>query len=1103
MMAATKQGLLKKKRTTRVRHPTHDPDPPPPPPPPPAADARRSLRPRRRRPLAGDYFDDDYEVDGDDIASGEEDDEERRRLKLVLKLPTAACRRVSPSSDGEDGDSETAKPPKKRRIEDFSDDSDGSGHPRAERKRSAVVRGALPGTRLPKKAVLFEVLEKLQKKDTYSVFARPVDPEELPDYHDVIEHPMDFGTVRRKVAGGLYRSFEQFEDDVFLICSNAMQYNAPDTVYFRQAHSIQELARKKFQELRADAISGVAARKNEEKNRFHTEEKKTLKKPQCRNAYEQLPSDISPMEKIIKKPHCRTAPDQHRSDFSSMEKKTIKKPQYRASPKPIGSDFSSLEKKTIKDFNGKPAVKPIGYGTSSMEKNTLKEASRKTARELPLSDIASLEKKMLKNPQSRIAPQALDSDIQSENKTSMKVQCKTETSDIPLENRTSKKAQCRTETEPPDSDTSSLEKKTSKTAPCRTAPEPLGSDASSGATLTSAADTCTHTSRLQAQGIVSPAEACTGLSTAQGNDLPSTTEAHIGLSVQTDAVERSVAINESVDGSSSLGESKSEKADEIPVKSSPSKLGMKPFVVDVNRRATYNPPDQEQVVEPDSVFDVFEGEPRELVAVEPQSNYSYARSLSRFAASLGPIAWAIVSKKIEQALPPEVNFGPGWVGEYEPLPTPVLYVGNKTQQHQQQQQQQKQQHNQQQLHNQQQQQQLHNQQQQQLLHNQQQQQLVHNQPQQQRQLQQPQTVMAKDKGNETKSKTAPNGYHNMSFCFQSQATAVKPHSRTSSGVEGTNREWTQDQKQGLFGIDLARQPAVSSPMPQLQKQATGVFSNVYTNEVAAHRPQSSHEAAKSMFLPITPRERNQVQAEPQQQPQSVTPQRRNDAVSMNVSGRNATWRSSGTSRPNTSSGIMSNQQAGVQYWFARGSQEQVASDPLRWMSSSGKNTNQSNLAKVCTNNLERSMPNSVHVRQEIPNATAAQAWMSIGAPAEWKPVDGGGVRNKQVGPASFNSTWKAPAPSRVPDDSKVPQEPVQGVSEASQVQNKGLVIFPQLMTTDLSRLRSPWQGMVQHSKQKDQLPPDLNISFQPPGSPARPSSGIHIDSQQPDLALQL
>ncbi|KAJ6816104.1 uncharacterized protein M6B38_417170 [Iris pallida] len=959
---------------------------------------------------------------------------------------------------------------------------------------------------------------------------------------------MDFGTVRRKVAGGLYRSFEQFEDDVFLICSNAMQYNAPDTVYFRQAHSIQDLARKKFQELRADAISSRDARtKTEEKTSFHTEEKKTLKKPQCRNVSEQLRSDISSMEKIIKKPHCRTAPDQHGSDFSSMEKKTIKMPQC----KPVGSDFSTLEKKPIKNVNCKPAVRPLGSSTSSMEKNTLKEPFGKNACELPLPDISSLEKKMLKNPHSRIAPK-LDSDILSENRTSKKAQCKTETSDIPSENRISKKVQCRLDAEPPDSDMSSLEKKTSKTSLCRTEPEPLGSDASSGASLASAADTCTDMSRLQAQDIVSPADACTGLSTVQGYDLPAATETHIELSlVQTDAAERSTAINGSVDGSSSLGESKSEKADEVPVKSSPSKLGMKPFLVDVNRRQTYNTSDQEQVVEPDYVFDVFEGEPRELVAVEPHSEYSYARSLSRFASSLGPIAWEIVSKKIEQALPPGVKFGPGWVGEYEPMPTPILYVDNKTHQHQKQKQQQlhnqpqlhnqqlqqqqlhnqpqlqnqqllKQQHNQQhpytqpqlhtqlqqqqqQFHNQQQQLQLHNQQQQQQQHNQQQQQQQHNQQQQQqRQLQQPRTVLRKDKGNETKSKTAPNGYHNMPFCFQSQATTVKPLNRTPNGVEGTNRERTQDQKQGLFGMDLAHQPAISSPMPQLHKQATGGSSNVYTKEVTAHRHQSSYEATKSMFPPITPRERNQVQAEPEQQLQSVIPQRKNDAVSMNVAGLNATWRSSDSTRSNTPSVVISNQQAGVQYWFARGSQEQATSDPLRWMSPSGKNTIQSNMAKVCNNNLERSRPNSVHsVTQENPNATAAQAWMSIGAPAEWKTVDGGGVHNKQVGHASFNTAWKTPALSRVHDGSKMKQEQVHGVSEASQVQNNGLVIFPQLMTTDLSRLRSPWQGMVQHSKQKDQLPPDLNISFQPPGSPARPSSGIHIDSQQPDLALQL
>ena len=41
---------------------------------------------------------------------------------------------------------------------------------------------------------------------------------QLPDYHDIIEHPMDFGTVRKKLDGGLYSNLEQFEVG-FLNCS--------------------------------------------------------------------------------------------------------------------------------------------------------------------------------------------------------------------------------------------------------------------------------------------------------------------------------------------------------------------------------------------------------------------------------------------------------------------------------------------------------------------------------------------------------------------------------------------------------------------------------------------------------------------------------------------------------------------------------------------------------------------------------------------------------------------------------------------------------------------------------------------------------------------
>ncbi|KAI3947800.1 hypothetical protein MKX01_034465 [Papaver californicum] len=109
-----------------------------------------------------------------------------------------------------------------------------------------------PTIPLPDKKLLFFILDRLQKKDTYSVFSEPVDPEELPDYFEIIQHPMDFGTVRKKLEVGVYASLEQFEKDVFLICSNAMEYNAPDTIYFRQARSINELAKKDFENLRQD-----------------------------------------------------------------------------------------------------------------------------------------------------------------------------------------------------------------------------------------------------------------------------------------------------------------------------------------------------------------------------------------------------------------------------------------------------------------------------------------------------------------------------------------------------------------------------------------------------------------------------------------------------------------------------------------------------------------------------------------------------------------------------------------------------------------------------------------------------------------------------------
>ncbi|KAF3324870.1 hypothetical protein FCM35_KLT11027 [Carex littledalei] len=43
------------------------------------------------------------------------------------------------------------------------------------------------------------------------------------------------------------------QSDIFLICSNAMEYNSSDTIYYRQARTIQELAKKDFANLRTES----------------------------------------------------------------------------------------------------------------------------------------------------------------------------------------------------------------------------------------------------------------------------------------------------------------------------------------------------------------------------------------------------------------------------------------------------------------------------------------------------------------------------------------------------------------------------------------------------------------------------------------------------------------------------------------------------------------------------------------------------------------------------------------------------------------------------------------------------------------------------------
>ncbi|XP_021865975.2 uncharacterized protein [Spinacia oleracea] len=105
---------------------------------------------------------------------------------------------------------------------------------------------------LPDKSKLELVLDTLQRRDTYDIFAEPVDPSEVEEYYEIIKEPMDFGTMRAKLHEGMYKNLQQFEHDVYLIFGNAMHFNSSATVYFRQARALEDLAKKLFFVLKTD-----------------------------------------------------------------------------------------------------------------------------------------------------------------------------------------------------------------------------------------------------------------------------------------------------------------------------------------------------------------------------------------------------------------------------------------------------------------------------------------------------------------------------------------------------------------------------------------------------------------------------------------------------------------------------------------------------------------------------------------------------------------------------------------------------------------------------------------------------------------------------------
>ncbi|KAF2018447.1 transcriptional activator spt7 [Aaosphaeria arxii CBS 175.79] len=79
-----------------------------------------------------------------------------------------------------------------------------------------------------------KVLMELKAGEHAHPFLQRVNKREAPDYYTVIKQPMDIGTMMKKLKQLHYKSKKEFVDDLMLIWSNCLKYNADPSHFLRK-----------------------------------------------------------------------------------------------------------------------------------------------------------------------------------------------------------------------------------------------------------------------------------------------------------------------------------------------------------------------------------------------------------------------------------------------------------------------------------------------------------------------------------------------------------------------------------------------------------------------------------------------------------------------------------------------------------------------------------------------------------------------------------------------------------------------------------------------------------------------------------------------------
>ncbi|XP_057192317.1 bromodomain adjacent to zinc finger domain protein 2B isoform X1 [Triplophysa rosa] len=172
--------------------------------------------------------------------------EELKKLSEVKRNGKASA--TAETSEDESGrasssPSKVTKEMKKRKTEDPSTGP-------VERESPACVKQVTTARDDSKDVAICRILlAELERHQDAWPFLRPVDPKSVPGYRKVIRKPMDFSTIRDKLANSQYLNLETFIIDVNLVFDNCERFNEDHSDIGRAGHTMRWFFHSRWTEL--------------------------------------------------------------------------------------------------------------------------------------------------------------------------------------------------------------------------------------------------------------------------------------------------------------------------------------------------------------------------------------------------------------------------------------------------------------------------------------------------------------------------------------------------------------------------------------------------------------------------------------------------------------------------------------------------------------------------------------------------------------------------------------------------------------------------------------------------------------------------------------